>query len=65
MNRDKLVAILDNYFGMDTPDGTMAYWLTRTKAAFALGTIKLDDFEEFTDECIDELADVIVEKMAN
>lgn len=64
MDKDKLVKILNDFFGMETKDGTYAYWLTRVKEGFAYGTVTLDDFEEFTDETINELAEFIIEEMS-
>lgn len=58
--KEKLVDILNQFFGMED---TYAYWLTRVKSAFAAGTVTIDDFEEFTDKTVDELADFIIKEM--
>lgn len=39
-----------------------AYNLTRVKSAFGAGTMTLDDFEEFTEENIDDIIDYIQKK---
>lgn len=44
-------------------DDTYTYELTRDKLAFEVGTISLDDFEEWSEENIDDLADSIVESL--
>lgn len=56
-SKEKLVNILNQFFSMGDTD---AYWLIRVKSAFAVGTMTIDDFEEFTGETIDELADFII-----
>lgn len=63
MSKEKLVDLLNNWFGMNDVDGTYVYNLTRCKSAFLVGTMTLDDFEEITDENIDELADYILENL--
>lgn len=63
MDKDKLISVLNDFFGMDGKDGTYAYWLTRVKEAFAVGTMNLDDFVEFNEETINDLADHIISKM--
>lgn len=55
-NRNKLIQILSNYF--DIGD-SYAYHLTRDKSAFAVGTVSVDDFEEFDNETITDIADYI------
>lgn len=61
MDKEKLIEKLYDYFGFNYPDGTYIYCLTRTKSAFNVGTMTLDDFEEIDDEFIYELADFILE----
>ncbi len=39
------------------------YNLTRVKSSFGYGTVKLDDFEEFTEENIDDIINFIHKKM--
>ncbi len=58
--KEKLVEILNQFFSMEDTD---AYWLTRAKSAFAVGTVTIDDFKEFTDETINELADFIINEI--
>ena len=56
-----LIKKLENFFGMGDEEGTYFYNLTRCKSAFELGTMSIDDFEEITDEQIDELAAYVLE----
>ena len=58
--KEKLVDILNRFFSMEDTD---AYWLIRVKSAFTVGTVTVDDFEEFTDETIGELADFIINEL--
>ncbi len=60
ISKEKLVDILNKFFSMEDTD---AYWLTRNKSAFAVGTVSIDDFEEFTNETINELADFIINEL--
>ena len=39
-----------------------AYYLTRVKEAFSIGTMTLDDFVEFTENDIDDLVDYLTKK---
>lgn len=55
--REKLVELLSKYF--DIGD-SYCYNLTRTKNAFACGTIGFDDFEEFDDETVADIADHLI-----
>lgn len=57
---DKLRQLLTEYFNIGD---SYAYWLTRVKEAFAYGTMTLDDFEEFTEESIDDIIEFIQKKM--
>ena len=43
----------------DINNDTYTYNLTRDKSAFSVGTMSLDDFEEFTEEIIDDIVDHI------
>lgn len=56
-----LIKKLENFFGVGDEEGTYFYNLTRCKSAFGLGTMSIDDFEEITDEQIDELATYVLE----
>lgn len=55
--REKLVELLAKYF--DIGD-SYCYNLTRTKNAFAYGTMGFNDFEEFDDETVDEIASHLI-----
>ncbi len=55
--REKLVELLSEYF--DIGD-SYCYNLTRTKNAFACGTMGFDDFEEFDDETVADIADHLI-----
>ena len=58
LDEDKLAKILAKYFNV--PDDTYAYNLTRVKAAFDVGTMTLDDFEEFDADTVNDIVDYIV-----
>ena len=49
--------VLMTYF--DINNDTYTYNLMRDKSAFSVGTMSLDDFEEFTEEIIDDIVDHI------
>ena len=51
--RKKLAELLSEYF--DIGD-SYAYNLTRVKSAFACGTMGFDDFEEFDEETVEDIA---------
>lgn len=57
LNYDFLKKLFMEYFriGVDC----YAYNLTRDKSAFECGTVKVDDFEEFNEEVIDDIIDFI------
>ena len=55
--REKLVELLAKYF--DIGD-SYAYNLTRVKSAFACGTVGFDDFEEFDEETVADIADHLI-----
>ncbi|WP_313539525.1 hypothetical protein [Enterococcus sp.] len=44
-------------------DDTYTYELTRDKSGFTVGTVDIEDFEEWSEENIDDLADSIVESL--
>lgn len=56
--RERLTQLLSRYF--DIGD-SYTYNLTRAKSAFAVGTIDLDDFEEYTEDDVANLADYLLE----
>ncbi len=58
--KEKLVNILNKFFDVED---TYAYWLTRVKSAFSVGTMTIDYFEKFTDKTIDKLADFIIKEI--
>lgn len=58
---EKLKDILMNYF--DINSDTYAYNLTRDKKAFIVGTMTFDDFEEFSEETIDDIVEYIKENI--
>lgn len=64
MDREKLLKILEEYFGFSDSweDGTYFYNLTRVKSAFSIGTVTIDDFTEIEHEQLEELADFIIEE---
>lgn len=39
-----------------------AYNLTRVKEGFVVGTVTIDDFEEFSEEIIDDIVEYILDK---
>ena len=55
--REKLVELLSKYF--DIGD-SYAYNLTRVKSAFACGTMGFDDFEEFDEETVEDIASYLI-----
>ena len=55
--REKLVELLAKYF--DIGD-SYAYNLTRVKSAFSCGTMGFDDFEEFDEETVADIADYLI-----
>ena len=55
--RERLIQILNEYF--DIGD-SYTYALTRDKRGFALGTIELDDFEEYTADTVAYIADYLI-----
>ena len=58
---EKLKDILMNYF--DINNDTYAYNLTRDKKAFGVDTMTFDDFEEFSEETIDNIVEYIKENI--
>lgn len=54
---ERLKDVLMEYF--DINNDTYAYNLTRDKKAFGVGTMTLDDFEEFSEETIDDIVEYI------
>lgn len=58
MDKQKLVEILNDYF--DVGGDVYAYNLTRIKSA---PSIDIDDFEEFDEETVDNLAEYILSEI--
>ena len=56
--RERLIQLLSQYF--DIGD-SYTYNLTRVKSAFAVGTVDLDDFEEYTEDDVANLADYLID----
>ena len=57
LNYDFLKELLMEYFRIGVDCYT--YNLTRDKSEFECGTVKVDDFEEFDEEVIDDIVDFI------
>ena len=57
LNYDFLKELLMEYFRIGVDCYT--YNLTRDKSAFGCGTVKVDDFEEFDEEVIDDIINFI------
>lgn len=55
--REKLIELLSDYFAIGD---SYHYTLNRVKEAFAIGTMGLDDFEEYSDETVEEIADYLI-----
>lgn len=56
--KEKIAAAISNHVSLED---TYTYELTRTKSAFEVGTMSLEDFEEWTEENVDDLAKAIVD----
>ena len=54
---ERLKDVLMDYF--DVNNDTYAYNLTRDKKAFGVGTMTFDDFEEFSEETINDIVKYI------
>lgn len=59
--RDKIHSAINEHIDIDD---TYAYHLTRVKEAFSVGTVTLDDFEEWTDADVADLTDSIMDKIS-
>ena len=55
-----LTVVLQQYFGIGD---CYTYELTRDKKGFTVGTVDLDDFQEWDEENIEDLAQYIVSKL--
>lgn len=58
LERDELIELLSRYFQIGD---SYAYNLTRVKTAFEVGTMSLDDFEEFDEDTVADIADYLIE----
>lgn len=56
----KLFNILSDYFALDD---CYTYNLSRSKEAFGLGTMTIDDFEQWNEENILDLTNYIMENL--
>jgi len=59
---ENLKEILADYFLLNDSEGSYTYELTRVKSAFNVGTMTMDDFEEFGQDQIDDLASHLWDK---
>lgn len=58
--KEKIAEAISNHVSLED---TYTYELTRTKSAFEVGTMSLEDFEEWTEENVDDLAKEIVDTL--
>lgn len=58
LNKEKLKEILMQYFDIDD---SYTYNLMRVKEGFAVGTVTIEDFEEFDEEIIDDIVEYILD----
>lgn len=50
---------LTEHFGLNNRRGSYYYVLTRDKEAFEIGTMTINDFQEFTEEDIDAIMPIV------
>ena len=55
--RNKLKDLLMKYFSIGD---SYCYNLTRVKTAFAVGTVSLEDFEEFNEAVVDDIVEYLL-----
>ena len=55
--KDKLKDLLMEYFSIGD---SYSYNLTRVKTAFAVGSVLLEDFEEFDESVIDDIVEYLL-----
>lgn len=60
LNRDKLIELLGKYFSIGDSD---TYELTRAKEAFEIGTMTFDDFVEWNEDNVADLADWLIKEL--
>ncbi|WP_461199226.1 hypothetical protein [Enterococcus sp. N249-2] len=58
--KEKISEAIRKHIGLEN---TYTYELTRHKSAFEAGTMSLEDFAEWTDENVDDLATEIVDEL--
>lgn len=56
--KEKIAKAISNHVSLED---TYTYELTRTKSAFEVGTMSLEDFEEWTEENVGDLAKAIAD----
>lgn len=56
--KEKIAKAISNHISLED---TYTYELKRVKSAFEVGTMSLEDFEEWTEENVDDLAKAIVD----
>ena len=56
--KEKIAEAISKHISIED---TYTYDLKRTKSAFEVGTMSLEDFEEWTDENVEDLAETIVD----
>lgn len=59
--RDKIYVAIHEYMGIDDSD---VHNLKRKNKVYGVGTVQLNDFEEWDDSEVSELTDVIMEKIS-
>lgn len=57
-NTEKLIELLSNYFGIGD---SYHYILHRDKEAFYIGTMELNDFEEYEEDDVAEIAEYLID----
>lgn len=60
VKRENMMEALRKYFSIGN---SYTYELTRVKSAFEVGTISLDDFEEWGEENISDLCDYLIQEL--
>ena len=61
MTVDVLKNILNDYFEIDVD--CYAYHMVRDKSAFAIGTVSINDFEEFDEDTAQDIAEYAIRKL--
>jgi hypothetical protein len=59
---ENLMEVLSDFFQLNELDGSYTYELTRVKEAFNVATMTMDDFEEWSQDQIDDLATYLWDK---